>query len=250
MAMAFYQQEKLIFFPENLPANHVFNFEQEFEEHFIPASDGVTLHGMLFKSPTSSKGLFFYLHGNAGSVDSWGWATKTYTDLGYDIFILDYRGYGKSEGSVTSEKQFYEDAQEVYNYVKNHYSESKIIIAGYSIGTGAAAMLASANNPQLLLLQAPYYSLSDLMKSLYPFVPSFLLKYKFTTYQYIERTRAPIVIFHGDKDEIIYPGSTEKLKRHLKPTDQVFILKGLGHNGMNESPEYKRKLAAVLQVEA
>jgi uncharacterized protein len=245
MGFLSFQQENLIFFPERLPVDYRFSFDQEFEEVFIPASDGAKLHGVLFKVP-EPKGLVFYLHGNAGSVDSWGWVYKTYTDLHYDVFVLDYRGYGKSEGSITNEAQFYADAQAAYDALKERYSEEKIIVAGYSIGTAAAAKLAAENKPGLLLLQAPYYSLGDLMQSLYPFVPTFLLKYKFETFRFVEQTKAPVFLFHGENDEIIYPGSSEKLKDHLKPTDRVVMLKGQGHNGMNENPAYKRELVRLL----
>ena len=236
----------MIFFPQKLSKDHVFTFNQPFEEVFIPAGDDVKLHGLLFKA-ASPKGLVFYLHGNAGSVDTWGWIAPTYTDLGYDIFILDYRGYGKSEGKISSEKQFYDDVQAAYDYMKKEYAEDQMIVAGYSIGTGAAAMLASVNNPALLILKAPYYSLGDLMKKLYPGVPAFLLKYKFETFRFVEQTKAPVVLFHGDRDEIIYHGSSEKLQAHLKPSDKVIILKGLGHNGMNEHSEYQQQLAGVLE---
>src|SRR5690606_34811711 len=107
----------------------------------------------------------------------------------------------------------------------------------------AAAKLAAENKPKLLILQAPYYSLGDLMQSLYPFVPSFLLKYKFDTYRFVQQTSAPVALFHGLQDEIIYPGSSEKLKAHLKPTDSVVLLKGQGHNGMNDNPAFRRELA-------
>ena len=244
MSLAFLQQENLIFFPEKLRPDHKFSFDQEFEEVFIPTEDGITLHGLLFKTP-SPKGLVFYLHGNAGSVDSWGWAAETYTNLGYDFFILDYRGYGKSGGSIKSEQQFYYDVQQAYDKLKQQYPEDKMIVAAYSIGTGAAAKLAAENNPRLLLLQAPYYSLGDLAKSLHPIIPGFLLKYKFETFRYLEGVKAPVVIFHGIQDEIIYHGSAEKLKAHLKPTDKVILLPNQGHNGMNENPAYKRQLAQV-----
>jgi pimeloyl-ACP methyl ester carboxylesterase len=245
MGLLSFQQERLIFFPEKLPKNYEFRFDQEFEEIYIPAKDGAQLHGLLFKT-AAPKGLVFYLHGNAGSVDSWGWIAKTYTDLNYDIFVLDYRGYGKSEGKISSEKQFYEDVQAAYDQLKKRYDEDQIVIAGYSIGTGAAAMLASANQPKLLVLQAPYYSLGDLMQNLYPIIPTFLLKYKFDTFLFVEKTKAPIALFHGDLDEIIYHGSSEKLEKHLKPTDKVIVLKGQGHNGMNENPAYQQALAKVL----
>jgi pimeloyl-ACP methyl ester carboxylesterase len=245
MGLLSFQQESLIFFPQKLPVDYQFRFDQEFEEIYIPTKDGAMLHGLLFKA-AAPKGLIFYLHGNAGSVDSWGWIAKTYTDLNYDIFVLDYRGYGKSEGRISSETQFYEDVQAAYDQMKKRYTEDRMVVAGYSIGTGAAAMLASANQPKLLVLQAPYYSLCDLMQNLYPIIPTFLLKYKFDTYRFVEKTKAPVVLFHGDLDEIIYHGSSEKLKAHLKPTDKVIVLKGQGHNGMNENPNYQQALAKVL----
>ncbi|MFD3001894.1 alpha/beta hydrolase [Pontibacter toksunensis] len=247
MGLLSFQQERLIFFPQKLRKDYTFRFDKEFEEIKIPTKDGIKLHGLLFKA-AEPKGLVFYLHGNAGSVYTWGWIAQTYTDLNYDIFILDYRGYGKSEGSISSEKQFYEDVQAAYDQLKTLYSEEKIIVTGYSIGTGAAAMLASVNNPKLLVLQAPYYSLGDLMNNLYPFVPAFLLKYKFETFRFLEKTEAPVILFHGAEDEIIYPLSSEKLKELLKPTDKVIFLERQGHNGMNENPTYKKELAQVIST--
>ncbi|MBD1395735.1 alpha/beta fold hydrolase [Pontibacter sp. JH31] len=246
MGFLSFQQESLIFFPDKLRPDYQFSFNQEFEEVYIPVEDGIRLHGLYFKAATP-KGMVFYLHGNAGSVDLWGWIADTYTNLGYDIFVLDYRGYGKSEGNISSEKQFYGDVQAAYDHLKARYSEAQIVIAGYSIGSAAAAKLAAENKPKLLILQAPYYSLGDLMQSLYPFVPTFLLRYKFETFRYVAQTKAPIAIFHGVLDEIIYPGSSEKLKPHLKPTDKVILLKGQGHNGMNDNPAFQRELARLLK---
>ncbi|MDO6388740.1 alpha/beta fold hydrolase [Pontibacter sp. BT731] len=245
MGLLSFQQEKLIFFPEKLPVDYTFRFDQEAEEIRIPAPDGVLLHGLHFKSE-ESKGLVFYLHGNAGSVASWGWAHEAYTALGYDMFVLDYRGYGKSQGEISSEKQFYADAEAAFLEMAGRYSGKHVLVVGYSIGTAAAARLAALHSPTLLLLQAPYYSLSDLMQSLYPMVPGFLLRYKFETYTFVAQTKSPIAIFHGAQDEIIYPGSSEKLKAYLKPTDRVILLEGQGHNGMNENPAFRRELANVL----
>src|SRR5580693_10616872 len=90
----FFFQEKLIFFPQKLEKNYKFRFSQKFEEINIRTKDNKFLNGILFKAD-SSKGLIFYLHGNAGSLSSWGEVAKTYTDLNYDVFMLDYRGFGK-----------------------------------------------------------------------------------------------------------------------------------------------------------
>lgn len=241
----FFFQEKLIFFPEKLNKKYQFSFDQKFNELNIKTKDGDTLNGLLFKAD-SSKGLIFYLHGNAGSLSSWGNVAKTYTELNYDVFILDYKGYGKSQGSISGQDQFYEDLQIVYDELKTKYAEPKIIVLGYSIGTGPAAKIASVNHPKLLILQAPYYSLTDMMKHSYPVLPTFLLKYKFETGEYIKNCKMPVVIFHGNKDEIIYYGSSEKLKSHFKQGDTLITLDGQTHNGMTENVDYKVAMKKIL----
>ena len=100
--LMFVLQEKLIFFPQKLDKDHQFSFRQPFEEVYIKTEDQKSLHGLLFRAD-SSKGLIFYLHGNAGSLDAWGEVAETYTRLHHDVFLLDYRGYGKSEGAIESE---------------------------------------------------------------------------------------------------------------------------------------------------
>lgn len=245
--LVYFIQEHLLFFPKKLPADYSFHFHQPFEEQQIRMNDGILLHGLLFKRD-SAKGLIFYLHGNAGALDTWGEVAATYTRLRYDVFIFDYRGYGKSGGNIKSETQFYEDAQTVYDSMKRIYPENKITILGYSVGTGTAAKLAAANHPQRLILQAPYYSMTDMANHQYPFLPSFILKYPFSTYKYVQATTAPITIFHGDQDEVIYyESSAVKLKACLKPADTLITLHGQGHNGMTENPDYKAALGRILE---
>ncbi len=247
--LLFIFQEKLIFFPQKLNKNFNFRFDREFEEINIKTHDGILLNGLLFKSD-SSKGLIYYLHGNAGSLDSWGEVAEIYTDLNYDVFMLDYRGFGKSEGSVSNEEQFYQDVQIVYDEMKKRYDEENIIVLGYSIGTGPATKIASMNSPKLLILQAPYYNLKDLLKHTYRIIPAFLLKYEFETNEYIRGCEMPIVIFHGDQDEVIYYKSSIKLRKLLKDSDTLIILKGQKHNDMSEHPDYKKEIRILLTENA
>lgn len=244
--VVFMFQEEYIFFPEKLDKFFQFDFDQKFEEVFIKTDDGVDLHGLLF-SVEKSKGLIFYLHGNAGSLRSWGGVAKTYIDLNYDVFILDYRGYGKSEGSINGEKQIFSDVQAAFDNLKKRYDENKIIILGYSIGSGPAAKIASVNNPKLLILQAPYYNMLDLMRKFYPLIPAFVLKYKFRTNRYLKECKMPVVIFHGDQDEVIYFGSSLKLKKLFKSEDRLITLNGQGHNGMTENEDYLIEIKKILE---
>jgi alpha-beta hydrolase superfamily lysophospholipase len=243
--LLYFFQEKLIFHPQKLNKDFQFQFDEPFEEKNIEMTDGTTLNGILFKAK-QSKGLIFYLHGNAGSIDTWGDVAKTYTDLNYDVFILDYRGYGKSEGSINGQKLFFEDIQTVYNEIKKSYPENKIIVLGYSIGSGSAAKTASTNNPKFLILQAPYYNFTDIVKQRVPFIPAFILKYKFETNNYLKDCKMPVVVFHGDQDEVIYYGSSLKLQKEFKNTDTLITLKGLGHNGMTFNTDYRAEIKKIL----
>jgi pimeloyl-ACP methyl ester carboxylesterase len=245
-ALLYVFQENLIFYPQKLDKNYQFGFDQPFEELHITTKDKTRLHGLLFKAD-SSKGLVFYLHGNAGALDSWGEVARTYTALNYDVFLLDYRGYGKSEGVISGQKQLFEDIQCVYDSLKTKYTENKIIVLGYSIGTGPASRVASLNNPKLLILQAPYYSLTDMMRHTYPIIPTFILKYKFETNNYVKQCKAPVVIFHGNRDEVIYYGSSLKLKPFFKKQDTLITLEGQTHNGITDNEDYKLALQRLLE---
>jgi alpha-beta hydrolase superfamily lysophospholipase len=244
--IVYFKQESLLFFPTKLPADYRFRFPGQFEEQWTTASDGTKLHGLLFKAP-ASKGLVFYLHGNGGALNSWGESAAVYTALHYDVFLLDYRGYGKSEGHITSQKQLFGDVQAAYQQLLPVYPESRTVILGYSLGTGLAAWLAAHQHPKQLILQAPYFSMRDLSGHLYPFLPRFLLRYPLLTNEFVQQVSAPIALFHGDQDEVIYYGSSLKLKALLKPADKLILLPGGHHNDITDNTQYQRELANILQ---
>lgn len=245
-ALAFFLQEKLIFMPEHLPKDFAFRFDQPFQEFPIRTKDGITLSGLLFKV-NNAKGLIFYLHGNAGSLREWGEVARTYLAFGYDVFLLDYRGYGKSEGTIISETELFGDVQAAYDRMKDRYPEQKIVVLGYSIGTGMATKVASSNHPRMLILQAPYYSLVDMMKRFYPIIPTFILKYKFRNDINIRNCAGPVIIFHGDQDEVIDCRASFRLKPLMKPTDTLVLLPGQGHNGMTDNSAYVAAIQRMLR---
>ncbi|WP_380747533.1 alpha/beta hydrolase [Salinimicrobium flavum] len=224
-----------------------FEHFQNFEERYVEMKDDKKLHALLFRTE-DPRGLVFYLHGNAGSLAGWGSVAETFTTLKYDIFIPDYRGYGKSEGTVQSEAQLHEDMQTLYDRIKEEYPENEIIVLGHSIGSGMAARLAAVNNPKLLILQAPTYSLPDLVRNTTPLqiFPSFLLRYKLETGKYVSGAKMPVVVLHGDQDEVVYYGSSLKLKGHFKPGDTLITLEGLGHNNFLDTMKYKKEIGKIL----
>ena len=234
----YFNQEGMIFQPEILAKDYKFSFPGEFEELSIPVDDAIKLNGILFKAE-NSRGLIFYLHGNGGSVKGWGDIAQTYTDMDYDVFILDYRGYGKSNGKIESENQFYQDVKKAYSYLLKQCPEERVVIIGYSIGTGPATMLASVNHPKALILQAPYYSLRETTNSSAPFMPDFLQKYNFETYKFLQKVKAPVCIFHGTDDHVLSYSNSEKLKNIFKKGDTLVTLSGQGHNGITDNELFK-----------
>ena len=131
--------------------------------------------------------------------------------------------------------------------MKREYSEDKIIVLGYSIGSGLASKVASDNNPKLLILQAPYYSLTDMMRNSFPFLPTFILKYKFETNEHLKACEMPIVIFHGDRDEVIDYGSSLKLEAMFKDKVKLITLHGQRHNGITENADYAIIVSEILE---
>ncbi|WP_426489636.1 alpha/beta hydrolase [Hymenobacter sp. 102] len=244
--LLYFQQERLLFFPVKLPAYYRFRFSNRFEERWIPTADGTRLHGLLFPADSASKGLIFYLHGNGGALDSWGEVAATYTQLGYSVFLLDYRGYGKSEGRISSQAQLLADVDTAYRQLTREFPEDQTVLLGYSLGTGPAAWLAARHHPRLLVLQAPYASMRAMARQHYPWVPPFIVRYPLATDEVLARVTAPIVIFHGDRDEVISPASTARLRQQLKLQDQFITLPGAGHNGLTDNLDYQRTIRRVL----
>jgi pimeloyl-ACP methyl ester carboxylesterase len=234
-----------IFPASKLNKNYTFKFKEKYEEKLIPVSNGVALDAILFRAD-SSRGVVFYLHGNTGGLDKWGKLAHVYLDLHYDVFMVDYRGYGKSGGSIKNERQLFMDMQATYDSVKSIYPENSIFILGYSIGTGPATKLASDNHPKGLILEAPYYSLSDAIHYLYPAVDTAEMPLQFNTYLYLPKVACPVVIIHGDADKTFYYGSSLKLSRFFKPGDKLITLKGAGHADMEENKEYLKAIKSIL----
>jgi uncharacterized protein len=245
--LLYFNQESLLFHPKGIPFNKKLSFEIPFEEVSIQADEEVTLNGALFHTGTPRRKLVFFLHGNAGNIENLEGTALFYNNLGYDFFTYDYRGFGKSGGSITSEKQFYTDAQKAYAEMKKRYAEKSIVVVGYSIGSAAAAMLAAANQPSKFVLMAPYYSIGDMAEKKYPLVPAFLVSYKFETFRFLPRINAPVCIFHGTNDGTIPYSSSKRLAGLLKKGDRFIPLENQGHGGIERHKTFTREIARFLR---
>ncbi|MEG1267243.1 MAG: alpha/beta fold hydrolase, partial [Myroides sp.] len=140
----YFNQENLIFHPLKINKETKYTYPNNFKEINLKAPDNTTINNLYFETE-NPKGVVYFLHGNAGNLSTWGNISSIYLELGYNVFITDYRGFGKSEGNISDQTQLFSDTQLGYDFLKKEFKEDEIIIVGYSIGTGIASYLASAN---------------------------------------------------------------------------------------------------------
>jgi alpha-beta hydrolase superfamily lysophospholipase len=173
-----------------------------------------------------------------------------FTSRGYDILIPDYRGFGKSTGTISSEKQQLADGLAVYGYLKKSYPEGRIILYGRSIGTGIATFVARSGKPRMLILESPFFSLADLASHHYPLLPkaliSSVLKYPFRTNIWITEVACPVCLIHGTGDEIIPFDASTRLERLIKAPHKLIRIEGGGHNNLSDYGAYDRELGLIL----
>jgi len=245
-AVIYFFQDRLIFLPEKLPQDFKFEFDHAFEEFFLTTQNGGKINVLHFKS-LDSKGIIVYFHGNAGSLKRWGEIVGPLVDLGYDIVIPDYRGYGKSTGE-RNQKNMLTDVEAVYAFAKKITSEDQIVLFGRSLGSGFASYLAGKNNPSKLILETPFYSLDDIAQRRFLIFPTrWFLKYHFDSYKYLQSAKAPIYIFHGTDDEVVAYESGKKLFISL-PENQgkLFTIKGGQHNNLPSFDRYWEQMKMAL----
>lgn len=245
LILVYFNQEKLLFHPDVILSDNTLRLPDGVNEEFVTVAEGTVLNGVLIKHP-NSKGLIFYLHGNGGNAFGWAEDIAYNFPTDYDVFVFDYRGYGKSGGRITSEAQIMDDVTVAYDFIIKKYNYTNVIVNGYSVGTGPAAQLAASKDVKALILQAPYYSLSKLCDEKVPLLPEFIKKYRFETHDYLSKVKAPVYLFHGTNDELIPYHHSELLKAENSKCNLIPI-QGMGHNGLNSNADFLTKLKDVLK---
>jgi uncharacterized protein len=241
-------QEKFIFHPEKLPADYQYKFDIPFHQIDLPVSDNKNLSIVQFTVPDSiRKGIVLYFHGNRKNINRYAPNATNFTRNGYEVWMIDYPGYGKSTGKRT-EQMLYDDALIFYKMAISRVSAEHILIYGKSLGTGIAAQLASVRDCKRLILETPYYSMDALAKHyffMYPVMP--MTKYAMPTYQHFEYINAPITIFHGTNDGVIPYKQAKRLVAKKAGTELITLEKG-EHNNLTSFPLYQHKLDSLLKL--
>lgn len=243
--LIYFFQHRFFFQPEKLPADFQFAYDNlRAEEKTVEPETGATINYLHFQV-NEPKGVVLYLKGNTKSIKGWGKFAIDFTRLGYEVIMMDYRGFGKSTGRRTSDAMK-RDSQFIYDLAKKEFTEDKIVVYGRSLGSGFAARLASKNNPRLLILTSPLYSLSKAVHRYLPFMPARpFLRYNLPTFQYLKNVRCPIKIIHGSDDKLVPVNTAVDLSEINPKLTRLYIILGAGHINVHQFEEYHRVMQEI-----
>lgn len=244
-----WKQENLLFAPTILAQTHSFKVGADVQEKFIEV-EGARLSVLHLRLP-KPKAVVLFLHGNGGSLDNWFVNTDFYRSMNVDLMMIDYRGYGKSSGSITSEQQLHKDVAQAFKFLKLEYSDLPVVLLGRSLGTGLASHLYASVplplRPKLLILVSPFSSLKELAAAHFTFVPSALLRYTMRSDLALAglnrdpnaagKPSSNVLLVHGDQDPLIPIQHSQRLAA-LQPEFKLKVIEGGAHNDLQDFPSY------------
>ncbi|MBI2729737.1 MAG: alpha/beta fold hydrolase [Sphingobacteriales bacterium] len=243
----YFLQDRILFHPVSLKSGYKYDFKQPHRDINMRLDSISNLNVIEFTTSDTVKGLVLYFHGNKKNISWYAKYAVNFTKQGYEVWMIDYPGYGKSTGRFT-EEDLYRYAEALYQMARIRFSDERIIVYGKSMGTGIAAQLASANACQQLILETPYYSFTELGKHYLPVYPvEMMLHFKMPTYKYLPLVKTRVTILHGTDDWIIPYSNAIKLKPLLKAGDEFVTIDGGSHNDLNDFSLFHSKLDSLVK---
>jgi uncharacterized protein len=234
-------QPRLLYYP-NLPTRELTATPAraglDYQTVTLQTGDGVRLSAWFIPHPAPRATLLFF-HGNAGNLSHRLESIRLFHDLDIAVFIIDYRGYGQSEGSPT-EAGTYRDAAAAWHYLvdERHIAPQEIVIFGRSLGGAIAAELASRTWPAALIIESAFTSVPNMAARLYPWLPvRWLSRYRYDTRKALEAITCPVLIIHSREDDIIPYAEGEQLFVHAREPKRFLELLGGHGNGFLVSRE-------------
>jgi uncharacterized protein len=208
------------------------------EDVWFVAADGVHLHGWLLRSPAAkSRGAVLYLHGNGGNVVGFLPPALRLQEAGFDVLLWDYRGYGRSEGVPSDEAALYRDGDAAVAALSRlvNMPPDRIILYGHSLGTAAGTELAVRHGCRALALEAPFVSARKQAARMVPGLAMLLAPLtsnRFQTLRKVPRVRCPIIVIHGDADELIPVADGIAVHAAAAEPKRLVIVPGGRHGAM------------------
>lgn len=235
-----YLESHSIFYPSRRILATPADVGLPFEDVSIKTEDAVMIHGWFIPSPQDplqggqevarGEGTVIFLHGNAGNIGDRLGKIQFFHELGVDVLIIDYRGYGKSQGRPT-EDGLYRDALAAYDYLcgRRDIDPRRIIAYGASLGGAVAVDLASQRPLSGLIVDSTFPSAADMARRIYPFVPSFLIQTKLDSLTKIRNLKIPKLFIHSKDDEIV-PLALGRRLFEAAPAPKEFLEIAGSHN--------------------
>jgi alpha-beta hydrolase superfamily lysophospholipase len=241
-------QETVLFRPNAEPTGYVPEPSLKPSMDVLLEPPEATINVQKFDATDPPKGIVFYLHGNRGNIHLCLWEIKPFVDAGYDVWTMDYRGFGKSTGRL-SEAALLADAQIVYKRIREESDEEDIIVWGRSFGTGVAAYVASVNSPKTLVLETPYCSLPDAVCHSHPYVLPFLFRYRLPTHEYLNDVHCTVHLIHGTKDEKIDFHSSKRLEKRCLELEMEVQFHPIqnGYHNLRPESDFETVLKQILE---
>jgi fermentation-respiration switch protein FrsA (DUF1100 family) len=234
MVIIMFFENKFIFFPSPYPSGPYEDLRaiDGLTEHTFMTEDNVALHG-IYSPAESARVTILFSHGNAGNLSHRIHWLRNMTPLRANIFMYDYRGYGKSEGTP-AESGVYADVRAAYDYVRELTSEQQLPIVawGRSLGGAVAVDLAVNREVDGLIVESTFTSAREIASAAYPFLPGIghLISSSFDSGEKISAVSCPTLHIHGDEDSIVPLSLGEKLFRMAPGSKDLYIIEGAGHN--------------------
>ena len=249
-------EHAVTFQPVRYDARQGWKQPTEATDVWLTTSDGVKLHAWFFSSsdaPAIATIIFF--HGNGGNISNVGWVGQRLSSRGFDVLLLDYRGYGRSEGDLAGEQGLYTDADAGYQYVTQTrgVAPESVVLYGQSLGTAVAADLAARRQCAALILESGFSSASDLAATVLPVLPRrlhFLSRNRFESVRKLADVKCPVLITHGDPDDTIPKEHGQRLFAAANEPKKLLIFPGAGHNVFGSQGNEYLDLIADFVLEA
>ncbi len=214
---------------------------------WLTAKDGTKLHAWWI-GDSSHQATVLFLQGNAGNISHRLHRLQFLGDLPARFFLLDYRGYGQSEGTP-SEKGLYEDAEAAYTYLRDRIEPKQIVLYGESLGGAVAIEIAHRFPVAGVILESTFTSLKEMAKVYFPIIPTFLISQKFASIDKVAMIAAPKLFIHGHRDSIVpFAIGKELFEKALQPKSFLEIPEA-DHNDLYVvgGPKYVEAIKTFLQ---
>ena len=247
----YFFQDEMYYFPSPFISRTPVDVNLDYDEVFFRTKDDLKLHGWWIPAEieTEATKTILFCHGNAGNISDRIEMVQLLHQLGLNVWIFDYRGYGKSQGQP-SQKGTYKDAKAAWNYLVEirGLNSTDIIIMGRSLGGAVAAWLANRVQPSAVILESTFTSASDLAAELYPYFPvRWMVKYRYPTLKYVKKITVPKFFAHSRDDEVIPFHHGLKLYEAAGEPKTFIELEGSHGNGfMQTGQRYKKALNSFI----